>query len=85
MTTQISQQVSRMEYWRQLTTDYIWAVHTVEGRVVEVSGPIDPHDMLSDMLPFLPYRRSDAQWFEARKADFCVLNSMSEVLGESGD
>jgi len=57
------------EYWQHRATGDIWAVKLNDGRVVGVTE-IRRDDVHRELLPYLPYRATDAAQFEKSRADF---------------
>jgi hypothetical protein len=58
------------EAWLHVPTNDLWAVALDKDAVVMVCGPVDPREVVSDLLPYLPYRVYDAAWIQQHRAAF---------------
>jgi hypothetical protein len=57
------------EYWQHRATGDVWAVKLDDGRVAGITE-IRRDDVNGELLPYLPYRMTDAAQFEKSRDDF---------------
>ena len=58
------------EYWVHVPTEELWAVTLEEGVVVRACGPLDARDIVTAILPHLPYEQDDAGWIQRGRPNF---------------